>query len=41
MIAWIFDNEEYTEQYHQLFSEFLDSVDFEKLVADTAELIDK
>ncbi|MCR4640128.1 CotH kinase family protein [Ruminococcus sp.] len=41
MIAWIFDNEEYTEQYHQLFSDFLDSVDFEKLVADTAELIDK
>ncbi len=41
MIAWIFDDEEYTEQYHQLFSEFLDSVDFEKLVADTAELIDK
>lgn len=41
MIAWIFDNEEYTEQYHQLFNEFLDSVDFEKLVADTAELIDK
>ena len=41
MIAWIFDNEEYTEQYHQLFSEFLDSVDYEKLVADTAELIDK
>ena len=41
MISWIFDNEEYTEQYHQLFSEFLDSVDFEKLVGDTASLIDK
>ncbi|SHM93272.1 CotH kinase family protein [Ruminococcus flavefaciens] len=41
MIAWIFDNEEYTEQYHSLFSEFIESVDFEKLVADTAELIDK
>jgi len=41
MIAWIFDDEEYTEQYHQLFSEFIESVDFEKLVADTAELIDK
>ena len=40
MISWIFDNEEYTEQYHQLFREFLDSVDFEKLAADTAELID-
>lgn len=41
MIAWIFDNEEYTEKYHELFGEFLDSVDFEKLVTDTAELIDK
>ena len=41
MVSWIFDNEEYTEQYHKLFSEFIDSVDFEKLVADTAELIDK
>ena len=41
MVSWIFDNEEYTEMYHQLFSEFIDSVDFEKLVADTAELIDK
>ncbi len=41
MVSWIFDNEEYTEQYHQLISEFLDSVDFEKLISDTAALIDK
>ena len=41
MVAWIFDNEEYTEQYHELFSEFIDSVDFEQLVSDTAALIDK
>ena len=41
MVSWIFDNEEYTEQYHQLMSEFLDSVDFEKLISDTAALIDK
>ena len=41
MIAWIFDNEEFTEQYHELFSEFIESVDFEKLVADTADLIDR
>lgn len=41
MIAWIFDSEEYTEQYHELFSEFLDSVDFEQLVSDTAALIDE
>ena len=39
MIAWIFDNEAYTEQYHTLFSEFLDSVDFGKLISDTAEMI--
>ena len=41
MIAWIFDSEEYTEQYHELFNEFLSSVDFEKLITDTAELIDE
>lgn len=41
MIAWIFDNEEYTEQYHELFGEFLDSVDFAQLVSDTAALIDE
>ena len=41
MIAWIFDSEEYTEQYHELFGEFLDSVDFAQLVSDTAALIDE
>ena len=41
MVSWIFDNEEYTDQYHQLMSEFLDSVDFEKLISDTAALINK
>lgn len=41
MVSWIFDNEEYTEQYHELFSEFIDSVDFEKLISETADLIDK
>ena len=41
MVSWIFDNEEYTEQYHKLFSEFLDSVDFEELISETAALIDK
>ena len=41
MVSWIFDNEEYTELYHQLFSEFLDSVDFEELISETAALIDK
>lgn len=41
MIAWIFDNEDYTEQYHQLFNEFINSVDFEKFISETAEMIDK
>ena len=39
MIAWIFDSDEYTAQYHARFSEFLNSADFEKLVSDTAALI--
>ncbi|MBQ5339043.1 MAG: CotH kinase family protein [Oscillospiraceae bacterium] len=40
MIAWIFDSEEYLAQYHQLFSEFINSVDFEQLITDTAAMID-
>ncbi len=40
MIAWIFDSEEYTELYHELFSEFINSVDLGKLIDDTAALID-
>ncbi len=40
MIAWIFDNDEYTAQYHTLFSEFLDSCDFCALVDETAAMID-
>lgn len=39
MISWIFDNEEYTEQYHQLFSEFINQTDFETLVNETASMI--
>ena len=41
MIAWIFDSEEYTVLYHQLFSQFLDSIDLEELISDTAALIDR
>ncbi len=41
MVAWIFSSDEYTEQYHELFREFIDSVDFAQLVADTAALIDE
>ena len=41
MVSWIFDNEEYTEQYHELMGELLDSVDFAQLVSDTTALIDE
>lgn len=40
MISWIFDSEEYTELYHKLFSEFINSVDLGKLIDDTAAMID-
>ncbi len=43
MLAWIFANEEYTEQYHEYFSEFItecfDSGYIEELVQSTAEMI--
>ena len=41
MVAWIFSDDEYTELYHELFGEFLDSVDFAALVEETAALIDE
>ena len=40
MISWIFGSEEYTELYHALFNEFIDSVDIGKLIDDTAAIID-
>lgn len=43
MLAWIFANKEYTEQYHEYFSEFItecfDSGYVEELVWSTAEMI--
>lgn len=43
MLAWIFANKEYTEQYHEYFSEFItecfDSGYVEALVRSTAEMI--
>ena len=43
MIAWIFDNEEYTEIYHTIFSEFIseyfDSGYFENMFDSTTEMI--
>ena len=39
MVAWIFDSEEYTAQYHKLFAEFLSGHDFGALVDETAAMI--
>lgn len=43
MLAWIFDSEDYTSRYHQVFSEFIasffESGYFEKTIADTYSLI--
>ena len=39
MADWIFQNEEYTELYHQYFSEFLETVDIQKIIEDAEALI--
>ena len=43
MLAWIFNNEEYTEMYHQYFQEFLDSYFadgyFEDMISSVKEMI--
>lgn len=39
MVGWIFSNDEYTEMYHQYFSEFLSSVDITGIIDEAAELI--
>lgn len=43
MIAWIFENEEYTNLYHEYFtqfiSEFFDNGKVEKIIDDTVEII--
>lgn len=39
MISWIFDIEEYTEKYHELFGEFIADTDFCGLISDTADMI--
>ena len=39
MIDWIFSNEEYTEKYHQYFSEFIDKVDINSIIEDAYNLI--
>ena len=39
MIAWIFENEEYTQKYHAYFEEFLNTVDAVKIIEDAEKLI--
>ena len=39
MVAWIFDNADYTEQYHALLSTFLESADIEKMIDEADALI--
>ncbi len=40
MFSWIFESEEYTERYHQLFTEFLNTVDIPKIIDDAYDLIE-
>ncbi len=39
MQAWIFSDETFTQQYHELFSEFLASVDIENILDEAVSLI--
>lgn len=39
MFGWIFESEEYVERYHQLFTEFLNTVDIQKIIDDAYDLI--
>ena len=39
MVDWIFQNEAYTSQYHQYFSEFLNTVDPTAIIEEAAALI--
>ncbi len=40
MLSWIFESEEYVERYHQLFTEFLNTVDIPKIIDDAYDLIE-
>ena len=39
MQAWIFSDETYTQQYHQLFETFLDTVECQSIIEETKQLI--
>ena len=40
MFSWIFESEEYTARYHQLFTEFLNTMDIPKIIDDAYDLIE-
>ncbi len=40
MLNWIFESEEYTARYHQLFTEFLNTVDIPKIIDEAYDLIE-
>lgn len=39
MVNWIFEDEAYTEMYHEYFAEFLETVNFVEIIEQTEELI--
>ena len=39
MISWIFENDEYTALYHELFSEFLSEISITSIIDEAAEII--
>ncbi|MBQ8567756.1 MAG: CotH kinase family protein [Oscillospiraceae bacterium] len=39
MLAWIFSDSTYTEMYHKYFSEFINTVDTEKIISEAYEII--
>ena len=39
MVAWVFSDAQYTDEYHRLFAEFLSQTDMQTLISSTAELI--
>ncbi len=39
MIAWIFENEEYTSLYHKVYRELIEKVDVEKIITSARDII--
>lgn len=39
MVDWIFSDEAYTQAYHELYQQFLDTIDIQSIIDETEELI--